>query len=83
MGYIKLEIEVKNPEEIITNHKGQLMGIASMLLKRETKQKAVQKQIYEQVILKLGKQLEIALKEEGVVADVHLTIEENTNEKEN
>lgn len=81
MGYIKLEIDVKNPDEIITNHKGHLMGIASMLVKRETKQKAIQKEIYEQVIAKLGKQLEEALHEEGVVADIHLTIEENNTEE--
>jgi hypothetical protein len=83
MGFIKLEIDVKNPDEIITNHKGQLMGIASLLLKRETKKKAIQKEIYEQVIAKLGKQLEETLKDEGVLADVHLTIEESKPEQEN
>ena len=82
MGYIKLEIEVKNPDEIITNHKGQLMGIASLLVKRGTKQRAIQKKIYEQVIVKLGKQLEKTLKEEGVVADINLSIEENSHEED-
>lgn len=83
MGFIKLEIDVKNPDEIITNHKGQLMGIASLLVKRETKKKAIQKEIYEQVIAKLGKQLEETLKEEGVVADVHLSIKEDNDKEEN
>lgn len=82
MSFIKLEIDVKNPDEIITNHKGQLMGIASLLVKRETKKKAIQKEIYEEVIEKLGKQLEQTLKAEGIVADINLTIEDNNNENE-
>lgn len=83
MGFIKLEIDVKNPDEIITNHKGQLMGLASLLVKRETKKKAVQKEIYEQVISRLEKQLQETLKKEGVVADINLSIEEDNNEQEN
>lgn len=83
MGFIKLEIDVKNPDEIITNHKGQLMGLASLLVKRETKKKAVQKEIYEQVISRLEKQLQETLKKEGVIADINLSIEEDNNEQEN
>lgn len=83
MGFIKLEIDVKNPDEIITNHKGQLMGLASLLVKRETKKKAVQKEIYEQVISRLETQLQETLKKEGVVADIHLSIEEEYSEQEN
>lgn len=83
MGFIKLEIDVKNPDEIITNHKGQLMGLASLLVKRETKKKAVQKEIYEQVISRLEKQLQETLKKEGVVADINLSIEEDNDEQEN
>jgi hypothetical protein len=85
MAYLKLEIDVENPDEIIKNHKGQLLGLASLLVRKGRKKRAIQKEIYNQIIDELSKELQEQFKKEGVVATVNLSIEEEgkTNKEDN
>lgn len=75
MAYIKLEIDVHNPDEVITNHKGQLAGMASLLLTTKKKKAIVQQKIYDQVIEELKTKLDEKLLAEGVKGNVSITIE--------
>lgn len=75
MAHIKLEIEVKNPDEVIANHKGRWMGLVTVFMKKEKKKAIVEKTIYEEVLEKLKNELDEKLLEEGVKAEISLTIE--------
>lgn len=83
MAFLKLEIDVENPEEVITNHKGQLIGLATVFMKKEKKKLIVQKKIYEEVIKSLEVDLKESLIKEGVKAKISLTIEGEGKDEKN
>lgn len=75
MAYLKIKIEVENPDEVITFQKGQLLGIASKLLSKNKKKELVEQKIYEQMRESMLATLPVRLKEEGVEALFDVTIE--------
>lgn len=76
MAFLKLEIDVENPDEVIKNHKGQLTSLITTFVKKEKKKAAIEKEIYNKVIESLSKDLKEQLEKEGVQAKINLRIEE-------
>lgn len=76
MAYLKIKIDVQNAEEVITEHKGQLMGLVSKLFSDEKKKSLIHERLYEILRDKVHDGILKGFEEEGIKANVTVTIEE-------
>ncbi len=75
MTYLKIKIDVNNPDEVIAYQKGQILGVASKLLGKEKKKELVERKTYEKMKESMLELLPKRLSEEGVDATFTVTIE--------
>jgi hypothetical protein len=70
-----IDIDVKNPEEVVKAHKGELLNlIALVMLSKEKKKNKVEKAICEEMLKILKIELPKALEEEMVDAIINYDI---------
>lgn len=75
MATIKVQFEVLNPKEIVKEKKGRLIGLfASIFMKEEDLKKKIEAKITEDIINGLKDTLDKRFKEEGVAANLKISI---------
>ena len=63
MSYIKIQLEVDNSQEVIKKEKGFWTGLASRLVKKETRKELVEEEVYLKILEELKKEIPQRLKE--------------------
>lgn len=75
MASIKVQFDVLNPREIVKEKKGRLVGLfASIFMKEEDIKKKIEAKITEDIISGLKDSLDKRFKEEGVMANLKISI---------
>ncbi|MEN8787231.1 MAG: hypothetical protein ABF264_09190 [Flavobacteriales bacterium] len=76
MPKLEISIDIQNPDEVIANEKGALMGFASKLLSKEKRKEKVENEIYLALQQELGESLAKQLKERGIESEVRVEIKD-------
>ncbi len=74
MAKLLISIEVNNPDEVISQEKGKLIGLASKLLSKEKRKEKVENEITLALKEDLGNSLENQLRERGVDSEIKIEI---------
>ena len=74
MSYIKIQLQVKNSKEVIKKEKGFWVGLASRLMKKDTRKELVEEEIYLKIVEELKKEIPLKLKENGIEATTVIKI---------
>ena len=76
MPKLLIYIEVNNPDEVIANEKGKLIGLASKLLSKENRKVRVEQQVFEALQEELGEGIMKELDKRGIDSDIKVEIVE-------
>ncbi len=76
MAKILISIEVNNPDEVIANEKGKLIGLASKLLSKEKRKAKVEQEVFEALQQELGDGIKKELDKRGIDSDIKVEIVE-------
>mgnify|MGYP001091080139 FL=1 len=76
MPKLLIYIEVNNPDEVIANEKGKLIGLASKLLSKENRKVRVEQQVFEALHEELGEGIMKELDKRGIDSVIKVEIVE-------
>lgn len=76
MPKLLIFIEVNNPDEVIANEKGKLIGLASKLLSKENRKVRVEQQVFEALHEELGEGIMKELDKRGIDSVIKVEIVE-------
>ncbi|MDG1175097.1 MAG: hypothetical protein P8N07_04795 [Flavobacteriales bacterium] len=76
MPKLLIYIEVNNPDEVIANEKGKLIGLASKLLSKENRKVRVEQQVFEALHEELGEGIMKELDKKGIDSVIKVEIVE-------
>lgn len=76
MSYIKIELQVSNSQDVIKKEKGFWVGLASRLIKKDTRKEMVEEEVYLKILEELKKEIPLKLKENGIEATTVIKIVE-------
>jgi len=72
---IQVDIDVKNPEEVLKAHKGEIMGmLVDVVLSKGAKKRRVEKAVCKQITDVVSVELPKRLAEEYIDADVEIRV---------